>query len=180
MKIFILNGNPKSDNVEFDNYIDKLSDVLISEGKETVVLRLRNMKINYCTGCYNCWLKTPGVCTFKDDMQQILTEYLDSDLVVFASPVIMGFISSLLKRVQERCLPLLHPFLCINNDRMQHVLRYDKYPSIALLLDRSEKFDAEYSEIIEKAFRSNTHWKFLFSKTMDASPEEVAYEVNGI
>lgn len=74
---------------------------------------------------------------------------------MYAPPIIMGFISSLLKSVQERCLPLIHPFLYVNKDRMQHIFRYDKYPAIALLLDKMEEFDQVSSEIIEKVFRSS-------------------------
>lgn len=177
MKIVILNGNPKPENREFEDYLEKLSSILTEKGNETVILNLREMKINYCTGCYTCWLKTPGICVFKDDGPRILEEYINSDLVLFASPVIMGFVSALLKSVQERLLPLVHPFLCVNDDRMQHVPRYDKYPALALLLDKPGKYEAE---IIDKVFKSSRSRKFLFTETTDHRPEEVAYAINGI
>jgi len=180
MKVLILNGNPKAENHKFDEYIKELAGVLRKTGNSTVVLNLREMKVNYCIGCYTCWLKTPGSCVFKDDGPHILKEYLNSDFVLYASPLIMGFISSLLKTVQERCLPLVHPFLYVNKDRMQHLSRYDKYPAIALLLDYTDKFDQASSEIVEKVFRSSNNRKFLFTKTMENSPEEVAYALNSI
>lgn len=180
MKILILNGNPKSDYKKFEEYVEKLSSELAKVGNEVVVLNLNEMKINYCIGCYSCWLKTPGKCIFNDDGPRILTEYLDSDIVLFASPVIMGFVSSLIKSVQERLLPTVHPFLCIKENRMQHIPRYDKYPFTALLLDQAEESDPISSEIIDKIFRSSRSGKFLFTKTMDNSPEEVAYAINNI
>ncbi|WP_407314364.1 hypothetical protein [Desulfosporosinus sp. SB140] len=66
----------------------------------------------------------------------------------------------------------------VNNDRMQHLSRYDKYPAIALLLDQTKEFDQVSSEIIEKVFKSSKSRNFLFTKTMDDSPEEVAYAIN--
>ncbi|MGC7871278.1 flavodoxin family protein [Desulfosporosinus sp. SYSU MS00001] len=180
MKVLILNGNPKAKNERFEEYIQELALDLKQNGHNTIVLNLKEMEINRCIGCYSCWLKTPGKCIFNDDGPQILKEYLKADFVLFASPIIMGFISSLLKGVQERCLPLVLPFLYVKNDRMQHISRYEKYPAIALLLDHSEDYDQVSAEIIEKVFRSSNSRKFLFTKTMNNSPEEVAYAINSI
>lgn len=180
MKVLILNGNPKAENHKFDQYIGELAEELRKKGSSSVVLNLREMRVNHCIGCYTCWLKTPGKCVFNDDGPKILKEYIDSDLVLYASPLIMGFISSLLKSVQERCLPLVHPFLRVENDRMRHLSRYDKYPAIALLLDQTGEFDQVSSEIVEKVFRSSNSRKFLFTKTIENSPEEVAYAINSI
>lgn len=180
MKVLILNGNPKTDNAGFDSYVDQLSDVMQKGGKEVKVTRLRDSKILSCTGCYNCWLRTPGLCVFQDDMAQILTDFLDADLVVFASPLLMGFYSSLLKRMIERMHPLALPYLTVPNDRMQHVMRYGKYPVVGFLLEQTDTYGAEYVEIVEQVCRSNTHWQVRFLKTTGASPEEVAHEADNL
>ena len=180
MKIVILNGNPNTEKREFDDYIEKVSLALSQKGNETVVLNLREMKLDYCIGCFSCWIKTPGKCVLKDDVYKILEEYLSSDIVLFSSPIVMGFISSILKTVQERCLPLAHPFFYVDGDRLQHIPRYEKYPSIALLLGAYKTDDSSYVGTIEKIFRNSRTRKFLFTKTTESKPEEVAYALNNI
>ena len=178
MKVVILNGNPKSSNKRFDQYLDKLSSSLTNLGHEPFMFKLRDMKINNCIGCYSCWLKTPGICMHKDNYPEILKLYLKSDIALFSSPLIMGFVSALLKKVQERLLPISHPFLKVVDNRMQHIQRYKKYPSIALLLEKTGNFDEVNSQIIEKVFRSAKTRKFLFTEFMDKKPQEVADEIN--
>lgn len=179
MKILILNGNPKAENTSFDNYINKLSSLLSEQGNETSVFKLRDKNINHCIGCYACCLKTPGVCIYKDDMPEILYEYVNSDYVIFASPIIMGFISSLLKRVQERTQPLSHPYLYVKEDRLQHVPRYDKKQSIGILLDDTCGCEADI-QIIDDIFRRGKTRNIAFTKTINSKPEEIAYEISNI
>ena len=40
------------------------------------VLELSEKKISHCIGCNYCWLKTPGVCSIKDDYEEILKKML--------------------------------------------------------------------------------------------------------
>jgi multimeric flavodoxin WrbA len=48
------------------------------------------MKIHHCLGCFNCWVKTPGTCSIHDDEAEVTRRYIASDLVILASPLIMG------------------------------------------------------------------------------------------
>jgi hypothetical protein len=180
MKIVIINGNPKSSVNNFDKYLDKLSMSLKKKGNEVVIINLKTMKLNYCIGCYACWLKTPGICIHKDDGPKILKQYINSDIVILSSPIIMGFISSILKTILERFLPVLHPFLYMHKDRMQHIPRYDNLPSRILLLDKSNNGDIEDIKITEDLFKNIKTRKFLFTKTTDTKPEELADEINNI
>jgi len=110
MKITILNGNPDVNNAKFDNYLKNLSDLLESSNHTVTILKLREWDIKYCTGCFGCWVKTPGECVVPDDTRDIRREYIHSDFVLFASPVIMGFTSALLKKAHDKRIPLLHPY----------------------------------------------------------------------
>jgi len=183
MRILILNGNPKIDLPDFDAYVDNLSGLLTTKENKSTVIKLRDMSLHKCVGCYSCWVKTPGICVFQDDVATILQEYLQADVVLFSSPVIMGFISALLKTFQERCLPLAHPFLRLAGERMQHVPRYEKTPATALLLGRTADCAGcvpTSKDIIEEIFRGNKSSSFKFVKTMDEKPEEIAHALNNI
>jgi multimeric flavodoxin WrbA len=109
VKITVLNGNPDARNIEFEDYLKKLSDAPVSDNHVVTILILRDINVKYCIGCWGCWLKTPGECIVTDGSRDICREYINSDLVLFASPVIMGFTSALLKKAHEKLLPLIHP-----------------------------------------------------------------------
>ncbi|HBB67386.1 MAG: hypothetical protein A2X28_07150 [Elusimicrobia bacterium GWA2_56_46] len=179
MRIAIINGNPDPENQGFEGYIQLLAAELNSLGNETETICLREMKINHCVGCYSCWLKTPGVCVFNDDGPRLLTEFLKADLAVYASPVLMGFISALLKGAQERFLPLSLPFFLIKDNRLQHIPRYAKYPASAVLLGATED-DISSTGLIENIFKSGRTRRFLFTKTMNTPVKEVANALNDI
>ena len=147
MKIVILNGNPV-ENTGFDNYLKNLASLLESRNHVVTILKLREMKIKYCTGFFGCWVKTPGKCVIKDDMSNICREYICSDLALFTSPVIMGFPSALLKKAHERIIPLLHPYFEFIQNEVHHLSGYDKYPLIGLLLEKEGDTDEEDIEAI--------------------------------
>ena len=152
MNILVLNGQTKShaiNNSDFGEDLDRVKNGLLGKGHVVESYNLNNLALNDCIGCYSCWLKTPGICVWKDDMPSILIEFLKSDVVVIASPINMGFISSLAKRFKDRQLPLVHPFLKMNGDRMGHIMRYNKQPRQVFLLDK-EKHSEHIAAIYEK------------------------------
>ena len=148
MKITILNGNPDAGNTAFDGYLERLSGALTSDGHAVTVFELREMNVKYCTGCFGCWVKTPGECVVKDESRDIRRAAINSAFVLWASPVSMGFYSSLLKTVTDKFLPLLLPFSEIAHGETRHVARYDKYPVQGLLLEKGPGADDEDIKII--------------------------------
>ena len=84
------------------------------------------MKISPCIGCNACWLKTPGVCSVKDDYEQILIAYLQHDATVIITDTSLGFIRYRAKNIVDRMLPLATMYTCIVDGQMRHVPRYEK------------------------------------------------------
>ncbi|MBI4845982.1 MAG: flavodoxin family protein [Candidatus Omnitrophica bacterium] len=62
MKILILNGNPIVQDENFDKFLNAMRISLQDKGHSVENFVLRNMSIEYCTGCFSCWIKTPGEC----------------------------------------------------------------------------------------------------------------------
>jgi multimeric flavodoxin WrbA len=181
MKITIINGNPDASNIEFDSYLKKLSGILVADNHVVTAFNLRDMEIRYCTGCLNCFVKTPGECILKDASAEVLRKYINSDFALFASPVIMGFTSALLKKVQDRLTPLLLPYFDLSPDGVRHVGRYAKFPNIGLLLEKSKGIDGDTIKIIQDVYAryaTNIKSSLIFVKLTSSSVEEVRNEIN--
>ena len=104
-KILILDGMRSSDQHLFPLLV-LLNDILTKQGATVQVVSLRNLNINHCIGCFNCWDKTPGRCIYDDQAPSVITELLASDTVIFFTPLVFGGYSSDLKRFIDRLLPL--------------------------------------------------------------------------
>ncbi|MBN1191863.1 MAG: flavodoxin family protein [Dehalococcoidales bacterium] len=183
MKIAVLNGNPDAGNNRFEDYLKNLSDKLAVHNHAVNILNLRDMDIKYCTGCWGCWVKTPGECVAADDSREICRVCINCDLVLFASPVIMGFTSALLKKAHDKLIPLIHPYLEFVHGEVHHKARYDKYPLIGLLLEKGRDTDNEDIEIISDIYRRdaiNFKTSFRFTRLTSDPVEEAANEIDRI
>ena len=85
MKISILNGSPRKENTAA--MIEAFREGAEEAGHEVEVLHVGKMKINGCLGCEYCHTNGKGKCIQKDDLEKIMPAYLESDMVVFASPI---------------------------------------------------------------------------------------------
>ena len=84
MRIAILNGSPRKENTAA--MIEAFREGAEEAGHEVEVLHVGKMKINGCLACEYCHTKGEGKCIQKDDLEKIMPAYLESDMVVFASP----------------------------------------------------------------------------------------------
>jgi multimeric flavodoxin WrbA len=71
---------------------------------EVDFIRLPNLEINSCLNCGGC--DTAGVCSQKDEMQEIYEKLLTSDIILFASPIYFMGVSSWAKAMIDRCQAL--------------------------------------------------------------------------
>ena len=85
MRIAILNGSPRKENTAA--MIEAFREGAEEAGHEVEVLHVGKMKINGCLACEYCHTKGEGKCIQKDDLEKIMPAYLESDMVVFASPI---------------------------------------------------------------------------------------------
>ncbi len=183
MRITILNGNPETGNAAFNDYVGELSEQLGSKGHAVTILELRDMDIKYCIGCFGCWVETPGECKVPDDTREARRALMQSDLALFASPVIMSYPSALIKRTTDKLLPLLLPYLAIVQGEAHHPARYDHYPVWGLLLGAGDDADDEDIEIISAIYERealNAKSRLAFTKRTTDPIEEVARAVDRI
>jgi multimeric flavodoxin WrbA len=180
MKITIIDGSPAFYSNQ--DYTLELATKLIEKGHQVFLIKASKMKINFCQGCWSCWWKTPGVCPQKDDMEEIYRSYMKSDIVIHFSPLMAGFISSSLKTINDRSVPLVLPYVTIVQDECHHKSRYEKYPFFGLILDYNESDDEDVN-ITRKLYERltlNLKTDLKIFETTNRPMEEIANEISNI
>ena len=181
MRITLLDGDIAQSGAEFKPYLDTLEKALCDNNCQVTRFRLSEMKIAYCTGCFGCWLKKPGQCVIDDDAGAVRRAMINSDLVLFCSPVSMGMISSALKKTLDRMIGLVLPFMEFVQGELHHRRRYEQYPKLGLILGKYGDTDDEDIQIIEQSFRRlaiNFHSTLKVSRLAGAPVAEVVNEIN--
>jgi multimeric flavodoxin WrbA len=183
MQITLLNGNPVASDPPLETYLADLVQAFAGLGHSVQRIDLRDLDIRYCVGCFGCWVKTPGECVTADDSHQVCRAAIQADWLLFASPVSMGFISAELKRMLDKLIPLVHPYMVIDRGEIHHRKRYSHYPLLGLLVARSADTDEEDLEIIETSFKRlaiNFKSRLGFFLTTDNPVQEVLHAVDSI
>ena len=109
MKITIFNSSPRTDRGNTHAIASEFMAGARDAGAEVENVFLARYTIKPCQGCFACWKVTPGVCVIKDDMQQLLAKVLESDVVVFATPLYVDNVSGIMKLFMDRLIPLADP-----------------------------------------------------------------------
>ena len=116
-----------------DQAFQALVPILKARGWSIESFRLREIEIAPCTGCFGCWIRTPGVCVIDDAARGIAEKIIASDLVVYLTPITFGGYSGELKKALDRTIPLILPFFKLYQGEVHHSPRYPRFPSIAFL-----------------------------------------------
>lgn len=129
MRAILLNGSEKGDG--FLNTVHRIIDEEISaSGWEVDPFILHDIRINHCLGCFGCWIKTPGICVIDDPGRDVAKSFIQSDLIVFLTPITFGGYSSELKKALDRIICILSPLFIKIDGEVHHRQRYGQYPKI--------------------------------------------------
>ena len=104
--------------------LSDIPDLPIREGDE-LKKPDETEKLHHCTGCFDCWVKTPGVCRMKDDYQYMGALLGRCKELVYVSKCTYGGLSPFVQNVMDRALPNLHPDFTVRNKELHHKLRYN-------------------------------------------------------
>lgn len=112
MKIVGILGSPrKGGNTE------TLLDIALGEAQEkglrTDKIVLRDKSIAPCDGCQGC-IGT-GTCVIEDDAQEIYQAMLESDGIIWATPIFFWSMTSQTKELMDRTYALTFPMLQLAN-----------------------------------------------------------------
>ena len=117
-------------------------------------IQLRDVFIAYCKGCFDCWVKTPGLCATRDGADDVTRAFVCSDMVVLLSPITFGGYSSELKKALDRSIGMVSPFFTRVEGEVHHKARYARYPAL-LGIGVSEDRDPEDMQIFARLVGRN-------------------------
>lgn len=154
MKALILDGSRKDEST-----CQKVREIIINElsckSWQVETLALCDLDIRHCLGCFGCWIKSPGECVIQDAGRDVARAFIQSDLVVFLTPVTFGGYSAQLKKVVDRiACPMLLPFFTRINGEVHHKPRYKRYPRL-VAVGTLPQADAESERIFGKLVSRN-------------------------
>ncbi len=99
VKILGIMGSPRLKG-NTDALVSKILEGAKSNGAETELIILKDLKINDCDGCHTCWKGKD--CSKKDDMNKLFPKIMDCDVIVFGTPVYWFGPTALMKAFLDR------------------------------------------------------------------------------
>lgn len=97
----ILNGSPRR-NGNTASLVNAFTEGARQSGNEVHEFFLQDMNIHGCLSCNACRKGLAAPCVQKDDMLPIYQTFMESDVIVFATPLYFNGISGTLKTVNDR------------------------------------------------------------------------------
>jgi len=120
---------------------------------------LSSAGIKACSGCWSCWLKTPGKCVHQDSMAECYSDYVNSDKVILLMDTAQGFIDHCAKAFIDRTIPHYHPYIEIVDGECHHKARYEQYPELHFYYSDEGLYPTEAQIIEDYLFRTAYHFK---------------------
>ncbi len=173
MKILVLNGTYGS---QYESILNQF--VTANQKHSVTVVNLENEKIAYCTGCWSCWTKTPGLCAHQDYTQEMLRLAINSDYVIHFTENSVGYATALTKKAMDKFIPLVHPYMEFVNGETHHIKRYETYPQMGLIFvdDSQGQSDFEVTKHLFERMGLNFKSGLPFALRVPVNNPEVSYE----
>lgn len=135
MKILAFNCSPRMKKSNTDRILDPLLAGANKAGADVEKLYARKIGLKPCLGCFDCWLKTPGVCAQKDEWAFVLGKMAEADLIVYATPVYAFNMTVYMKTLFDRIGMLaIQPYSMMTDDGYVHPARYPEVKKKAVLV----------------------------------------------
>ena len=123
------------------------------------IVKLGNQTITPCTGCWTCWLITPGKCVMKDQITEFYPNYVNSNTVILLIDTAQGFINHQAKAFIDRTIPHYHPYIEMTDGECHHEARYDSYPNMVFFYETHHLTNQEEQVIEDYLYRTAYQFK---------------------
>lgn len=121
MRVIAFNASPRMEKGNTALILNPFLEGMQEARADVERFHLAQLKIAPCRGCFTCWLRTPGECIQKDDMEWILPKVRAADVIVYASPIYCHGIAGPLKILMDRMVALASPFIEAVEGRTRHL-----------------------------------------------------------
>lgn len=110
MKTVVLHGSARTGG-DTDTLADRfLQGLCAGKEHETTHFRAIDMTIAHCRACMKCGGEdSAGRCVIDDDMQAVYPAFSEADVVVMATPMFWGYMTSQLKTLFDRLEAIVSP-----------------------------------------------------------------------
>ena len=103
-KVVVISSSPRKGQ-NSDTMCDEFVRGALDGGNEVVKYFLEDIEFSSCKACYHC--KKPEMKCIQDDgIAPILEDMMDSDIIVYATPVYYYEMCGTLKMFFDRCYPI--------------------------------------------------------------------------
>jgi multimeric flavodoxin WrbA len=165
MRALLLNGAIET-NPEGEKIHKAIIKILRQAQFHVNDIFLKEKKITPCQGCFDCWVKTPGVCIIDDYGRKIAEQMMLSDLVIHLTPIIFGGYSSELKKVIDRSIPIILPFFRKFKGEIHHKQRYEIRPSLIVIGYQDNQIRNQEETFRTLIYRNSLNMDPLIHKTL--------------
>ena len=123
-------------------------------GNKTTVITLNGDELSPCLGCFQCWVKTPGLCIITNDSaNSIVAQLIQADVVILLSEIFYGGFSYDIKALLDRSISLISPYFETYEGEMHHKKRYEHFP-VLIAIGYGGHMPEEYKTFKELAYRN--------------------------
>ena len=98
-RILAVVGSPRKGG-NTDLLVQKMAEGAASKGAQVDIIHLAKLNIRECDGCHACWKGKH--CSKNDDMLEIYTKIIESDAIIFGTPVYWYGPTALMKCLIDR------------------------------------------------------------------------------
>lgn len=123
--------------------------------QEDVTVISDNGTIRHCTGCFGCWVRTPGVCVLKDGYQNIGELFSKCDELMIISKCVYGSYSPFILNVLNRSISYVLPYFSTQSGETHHRKRYDHQFALSVHFYGEDLTEAEM-ETAKKLVAANS------------------------
>ncbi len=107
MKILGISASPRKKKSNTLILLKQALSAAEGKGAQTEVVHLCDLKIAFCRHCETCHKKIME-CPIKDDANRLMKKMLESEGIIFASPVYIDQITGYLKTFLDRSTHFIH------------------------------------------------------------------------
>jgi multimeric flavodoxin WrbA/putative sterol carrier protein len=156
--VIIINASPRSNNGYTQAFVSRLAEGIGEAGVNVEEVNLSKLQIKTCTGCWHCWIEEKG-CIFdgKDDFYGLFEKVNHADMIVYALPLYVDGMPSILKNYFDRSVRRVYPYICSDTKKMRHPRRIDRKNQTMMLFSICGFQEKTQFKALETHFRAIAH-----------------------